>query len=286
MKSAIIVNDVCGRSTKLKKLLNGLKGHCAATVIHVNKSTVLGDLSAFDKLVVCGGDGTLHNVINHNVARGAQVFYLPCGTLNESCQRAKNCTQLSELGKANDEYFSYVCAAGIFTPLGYAVADKKKRLWKKWAYVGKILSEYKVHRIAADFELNGAAHSGEYALLMAIDSPQCFGFKFNKCFCPDDGKLHFLAIKSPRHNGILGATELFFPLFRTFFVGFKGAFRSKSIIFEPCERMTLHLNQAVPFDMDGEKTTLGGHVEICVEKCRYSLKVIDRNDFAKVISSL
>lgn len=278
MKNAVIVNDLCdGKCIKIENLLR-LLSEDGAVVIHLDKNTILKDLSRFEKIVVCGGDGTLHSVVNCKISDGAQVLYLPCGTLNESKQRAQNRSQISELGKAEDKYFSYVCAAGIFTPLGYVVDDKAKRKWKKWAYFGKILQEYKVHRIAATFELNGRRHEGQYALLMALDSPQCFGFKFNKDYEQDDGALHFLAIKSPKHDGFLGSVELFFPLFRTFFMGFKHSHNSKNITFEKCRTLKLRVNGTVPFDMDGEKVEMSGEFVVSVEKCRYFLQVVSLNE--------
>lgn len=281
MKNAVIVNDLCdGKRVKIEKLTKLLSTQ-DATVIHIDKNTVLGDLSDFDKIVVCGGDGTLHSVVNCKIASGTQLFYVPCGTFNERSRCAKNSCGCAELGKVDDKYFTYVCAAGIFTPLGYAVDDKAKRKWKKWAYFGKILQEYKVHRIAASFEIEGKRHDGEYALLMAIDSPQCFGFKFNKCYAQNDGKLHFLAIKSPKHDGFWGAAELFFPLFRTFFVGFKKAFLSKNIHFQPFSKMRLLLQNAVPFNLDGEKVEMHGEFDVSVKKRRYNLQVVSLHDLKR-----
>lgn len=280
MNCAIIINSLSGNSKFVEEenLINLFGEDYDTTVIYIYEDTVLGDLSAYDRIVVCGGDGTLHSVINCKISTTAQLFYLPYGTFNESERSAVRCPQLTELGRAGNRYFSYVCAAGIFTPLGYVVSNKKKKRWKKLAYFSKILHEYRVHRIPARFEINGEQHDGEYSLLMAIDSPQCFGFKFNKSFQQDDGLLHFLAIKAPKHNGLLGAIELFRPLFRTFFVGFKKSFRSKRILFEPCKRVKLHLSGTVPFDMDGEKVDMRGNFSIGIVQCNYNLEIVSLTD--------
>lgn len=276
MNCAIIINSLSGNSefVEEKNLIDLFGEDYDTTVIYIYEDTVLGDLSAFDRIVVCGGDGTLHSVINCNISQTAQLFYLPYGTFNESEHNVQSSPKLTELGLAGTRYFSYVCAAGIFTPLGYIVSNKNKKRWKKLAYFSKILQQYKVHRIPLKFEINGERHEGEYALVMAIDSPQCFGFKFNKMFAQDDGKLHFLAIKAPKHNGFLGAVELFRPLFRTFFVGFKKPFRSKNILFEPCKRVKMNLKNPVPFDMDGEKVDMQGRFDIRIAQCRYKLEIV------------
>lgn len=288
MKCAIIINILSGNSKFVEEqnLINLFGEDYDTSVIYIREDTVLGDLSSYDRLVVCGGDGTLHNVINCKISKKAQLFYLPYGTFNESERNVQIKPQLTELGKAGNRYFSYVCAAGIFTPLGYVVSNKKKQRWKKLAYFSKILQEYKVHRIDASFEINGERHEGEYSLLMAIDSPQCFGFKFNKSFVQDDGILHFLAIKAPKHNGLLGAMELFRPLFRTFFVGFKGPFRSKRILWEACPKMKLHLKETVPFDMDGEKVEMKGSFGISVVRCNYNLEILSLDDLQAATKSV
>lgn len=278
MTCAIIINRLSGNSDIVpeKDLAEIFGEGYDTTVINIYEDTVLDDLSTFDRIVACGGDGTLHSVINCKLSQTVQLFYLPFGTFNESQYNTEENPRLAELGLAGGKYFSYVCAAGIFTPLGYVVSTKKKKRWKKLAYFSKILKEYRVHRIAAKFEINGERYEGEYSLLMAIDSPQCFGFKFNKLFKQDDGKFHFLAIKAPKHGGLLGAMELFSPLFRAFFIGFKKPCRKKKLLFEPCRLVKMNLKQPVNFDMDGEKVELQGRFTITIAQCRYNLQIVDK----------
>lgn len=277
---AIIINSLSGNSSAVDEnsLIEIFGAGYKTTVIRIYEDTVLGDLSIFERIVFCGGDGTLNSVINCKLLPRAQLFYLPYGTFNESEHGVdKAHPQFSELGIAGDRHFSYVCAAGIFTPLGYVVPNKKKKRWKKLAYFSRILKEYRIHRINAKFTLNGVEHQGEYSLLMAIDSKQCFGFKFNKMFEIDDGILHFLAIKAPKHNGLLGKISLFFPLFRTFFVGYKKPRHTKSVLFEPCKSVSLSLSQTVPFDMDGERVDMEGSFDISIVQKKYKIQIVNRN---------
>ena len=92
---------------------------------------VKGDWQAegFDCVVACGGDGTLSAALNR--CRGQKLFYLPCGTLNEcASQRTIDSACL-----VNGRYFSYVCATGSFTEIGYAAKTEDKRRWKGLAYL-------------------------------------------------------------------------------------------------------------------------------------------------------
>ena len=278
-KCAIIINSLSGNSSAVD--VTGLKNlfgkKYQTQVIHIYEETILGDLSSYARVVVCGGDGTLHTVINCKLSSSVELIYLPYGTLNEIRHNAdSDSTRFAEVGKAGEKYFTYVCAAGIFTPLGYTVATKKKKRWKKLAYLSQILKEYQVHRINAQLELNGTTHQGEYSLIMAIDSPQCMGFKFNKMFKQDDGMFHLLTIKAPKHNGLIGKVGLFFPLFRAFFVGFKKSYHSKKILFEPCTFLKVRLENSVPFDMDGERVEMQDEFTIGIEKQKYDIQIISR----------
>ena len=130
MKCAIIVNSLSGNS-----MLVDVKGLTEvfgkdADIIYIKEDTVLKDLSAYQRIVACGGDGTLNSVINCKLSPSAQLFYLPYGTFNESQHNATQSPRLTELGKIGKRYFSYVCAAGIFTPLGYTVSPEKKNATK------------------------------------------------------------------------------------------------------------------------------------------------------------
>lgn len=278
-KCAIIINRLSGNSESVDE--DGLKNlfgkNYRAKIINIFEDTVLGDLSSYERVVVCGGDGTLHTVINCKLSSSVELVYLPYGTLNEIQHNAEENKRFAEVGKAGEKYFTYVCAAGIFTPLGYTVASKTKKRWKKFAYLSQVLKEYRVHRIKAQLDVNGETHTAEYALIMAIDSPRCMGFKFNKMFKPDDGMFHLLTIKAPKRNGFCGKLRLFFPLFRAFFIGFRKAYHSKSILFEPCTSLNVRLENPVAFDMDGERVEMQDEFHVGIEKQKYDIQIISRN---------
>ncbi|MDE7373542.1 MAG: hypothetical protein K2N18_05715, partial [Clostridia bacterium] len=241
-KCIIIINELAGNSRKinadnLKKVFGA--GFDVYTFV-IKQQTALTDFSEYDRIVICGGDGTLNGILNCNTMRGAEIIYCPSGTLNELATGNSHGKEfiLRDAGMADDKLFSYVFACGIFTPLGYIVKSKSKKKFKVFAYIAKVVSQYKLHHIDAKLTLDGVVDEGDYSLIMAIDSPKCFGLKFNKMYKFDDGLLHVLTIKTPKHRGLLGKIEIFFPLFRAFFIGFKKPYRSKNMLFDKCE----HLN--------------------------------------------
>ncbi len=96
---------------------------------------------------------------------------------------------------------------------------------------------------------------------MCIKSKVCFGFKFNKIYNPNDG-FELLTIKAPKHNGLIGKIELFFPLFRCFFIGFKKEYESKNILFKKVSSANIILDQKTAFCLDGEKAEFENEISI------------------------
>lgn len=250
--------------------------------LYVTENTIIPKLSQ-NKVVVCGGDGTLNSILNTPTSTETEIFYIPYGTLNElSSGDKKDEFEVFEIGQVNEKRFSYVMACGIFTPLGYVVDEKKKKRLKKLAYIAEVIKEYKIHRIQANISINDRKLCGEYSLIMAIDSPCCFGFNFNKAYRFDDGQMHLLTIRSPHSNGFWGKVELFFPLFKAFFIGFKKEYHSKKMDFIPFKSLSLDIDET-PFDLDGEKVSLGGNLQIHVHRLSSPIKVIKRKKILDII---
>ena len=100
---------------------------------------------------------------------------------------------------------------------------------------------------------------------MAINSSTCFKFRFNKLFDPQSETMHLLLIKTPKHRGLLGKIEMFFPFFRAFFIGFSKPYFKKKMMFLPVRDFEIVLKDKTPFDMDGELFVLDQKLNVqCV----------------------
>lgn len=245
----------------------------------------IGDVEKYDAVAVCGGDGTLGSVLQRVYDKPIDLFYFPVGTLNDkakaeryarhksacpSCADAavnKKPVVYGDLRKiieqdgyrtvdCDSHVFAYVFAAGSFTPIGYTSKVNDKKKFGVLAYISKVVEEYKPHRIRAKIENGKHVYEGEFTLIMFVKSPRCFGFPFNKAFDSQSASGHLVAIRSPKHKGILGYIEMFFPFFRVFFMGLKKEKTKGNVIFEKVYSSKLTLLEDVDFCSDGEKRTL------------------------------
>lgn len=282
----IIINKNAGSS---KKISFGKVEKCLGDDYRYKRCTIPDDeienFSAYDAVAVCGGDGTLASILEKACDMPLKVFYFPVGTLNDkakaeryshlkakcpSCNEEKGKAKPIVVGKCarlieEDGYiteecdkslFSYVFAAGSFTPIGYTSDVKEKQKFGALAYVSKVVEEYKPHRIKATIATDKKTYDGEFSLIMFLKSPRCFGFHFNKAYDGESMSGHVLAIRSPKHKGALGYIEMFFPFFRAFFMGLKKERDKGSLIFKKIYSANLTLSEDVDFCKDGEKYML------------------------------
>ena len=101
-----------------------------------------------DAVFICGGDGTFNVALNREKELSQEIFYLPCGTLNDkahSYKKKKNGSLIT--GQAENTRFGYVMACGTFTQIGYTAKEERKKRCKRLAYYMQAFKEYKIHRI-------------------------------------------------------------------------------------------------------------------------------------------
>lgn len=230
----------------------------------------------YDVLVVCGGDGTFNSALNATRSIKIDLIYVPCGTLNDAAHTMKSIAKDGsvnlkdrrlrhiDLGEINGLLFSYVCASGSFTSIGYRAKTKTKKLFKRFIYYIHAFKEYKVHNIKAKIEIEDMIFEDIYTLIMAVKSQYVFGLGFNKLYKHDSGNGHLLLIKSPR--GFFKYMKMFFLFFRAFFIGFKKEVIKKNIVFKEFSKAHIELEKEEDFCVDGEKFLLNGQNEIKFHK--------------------
>jgi YegS/Rv2252/BmrU family lipid kinase len=183
-------------------------------------------------LIVCsGGDGTLNEIVNGMVARDKRIpiGYIPAGTTNDfakSMRIPRNMLQAAEVavngipfsrdvGKFNDNYFTYVAAFGIFTDVSYQTDQDIKNVLGHLAYVLEGAKRiFNVPSVAAKVTYEDHVIEDEFVLAMVTNALSVGGFKglvledavFN------DGLFEVSLIKTPKNpkelNDIVSAIVL------------------------------------------------------------------------------
>ncbi len=172
--------------------------------------------------------------------------------------------------------FSYVLAAGSFTPIGYAADVKLKKKIGALAYVLQILKQFKPYRIGAKIRCGNKTYEGDFTLIMVVKSPRCFGFRFNRAYDPDSISGHLVAIRSPKHGGLLGKIEMFFPFFRVFFLGLRSE-REGRIIFKKIYSCDITHSSETVYCRDGEKyAAKQGVMSIGFSRSLCNFKIIEK----------
>lgn len=257
-KCLIVINELSGQSKNIdeQKLLNLYSMDYEVTLERIKTSEDDWSPDGYDVVVVCGGDGTFNRTINKIKDPSIDIIYYSFGTFNE-CAKTKgkvneNLIKLDEFAMANKRLIGYVAATGSFTPLGYIVPPDQKKKFGIFAYIKKVIGQYKVYNIPATIKFNDFEISNNYTLIMVIDSKRCFGFKFNKLYKPNDGQVHVLLIRSPGKNSFINKVKIFFPLFKAFFIGLRKEINKKNIVFKSAKSLHIKLTEETPFDVDGD----------------------------------
>lgn len=125
---------------------------------------ILCDGERFDRIVVSGGDGMLHELVNAALCLGKRIpiGYIPMGTVNDFANThniPKNPQEAArvavsdhigclDVGQFEEEYFTYVAAFGLGSNVAYDTDQKAKNTWGVLAYVANVLKSIEPQNIA------------------------------------------------------------------------------------------------------------------------------------------
>lgn len=278
----LLINKMSGRGSNIdiEKTSAKLKAYFSKVDLKTIKDkshfNITQECEGYDYLAVSGGDGTLNSAINCTKDMAIKLIYIPSGTLNDTYNTLKHTQNSSfiDLGEVNGKLFSYVLAAGSFTPIGYITNSKLKQRFKQLAYFIYAFKEYKIHNIRAEIETN-EIYQDNYTLIMIINSRRVFGFPFNRLYENNSGKAHLLLIKAPKGNYFSKLIKMFFLFFRTFFIGFKKPVKSKNIVFQEIDKVNIKLFKEEAFCIDGEKLVLDKDNKIIIHKSKIELLYLE-----------
>lgn len=174
----------------------------------------------YDRIVVCGGDGTLNEVITGFMQSKLKctIGYIPLGTLNEwssSLSISRNPLTAAkdildgeyaelDIGQFNDKYFTYTASFGAFTKASYATSQKVKNVLGQAAYfLSGIKCLADIKSIHLKFIYDDKEIEGDY-LFGAISNSMSVGgvVKFKENLVKlNDGLFEVVLIKKPHSIG-------------------------------------------------------------------------------------
>lgn len=225
-KTLVIVNPCSGKAKMRTELLGVVETLSAdGTLVTVYPTKERGDATRFaaslkenryDKIVVCGGDGTLNEVITGLMESGLHytLGYIPSGTLNEWSsglrisrsikQAAADITTgkkiMLDIGKFGNRYFSYTASFGAFTDASYSAPQDVKNVLGQAAYFFEgIKSLGNIKPVHLKFAADGREEEGDF-LFGAVSNSMSVGgiVKFDETVVKlNDGKFEVLLIRNP-----------------------------------------------------------------------------------------
>ena len=172
----------------------------------------------FDLIVVCGGDGTLNEVITGLMASKVKctLGYIPSGTLNEwssGLQISRSIPQAAkdiltggeidlDIGTFADKYFSYTASFGAFTEASYSAPQDIKNVLGQAAYFFEgIKSLGNIKPIHLKFVCEEREIEGDF-LFGAISNSMSVGgiVKFDEAAVRlNDGLFEVMLIRNPEN---------------------------------------------------------------------------------------
>lgn len=271
-KLLLIVNPCSGRAkmhTELLKVIEILSGADYTVTVYPTKykgdaTEYISRLSQndFELIVVCGGDGTLNEVITGimNSSLDIPLGYIPSGTLNEWSSGLKISRNIEtaakdittgkkiklDIGKFDDKYFSYTASFGAFTSASYSAPQDIKNVLGQAAYFFEgVKSLANIKPIHLKFTHENGTLEGDF-LFGAISNSLSVGgiVKYDKAAVElNDGMFEVLLIRNP--DNILKLQPLVDGIL-------KREFNREGIEFFRTKNLTIETDEEVAWTLDGE----------------------------------
>lgn len=287
----LIANPCAGRkraSTELVDIVSTLQAAGHQVAVHVTsgrgdaREVAAREAERYEMVVVCGGDGTLNEVINGlmRVERRPPIGYIPTGTTNDfaaSLGLPKKPKQAVEnvlhgtphphdVGWFGGAYFSYIASLGAFTRVSYTTPQKLKNTFGHMAYLlegVKDIGGLKPFHLRV--ESGEESCEGEFLFGSVSNSTSVAGlFKLSpRDVKLDDGKFEVLLIRNP-HNPV--------ELQRIVTGLVHQKYDERYVTFFHAERLHVLTDPPLSWTLDGECG--GEHQDIWIENRRHAIQII------------
>ena len=185
-------------------------------------STVIQLGGSHDRVVCCGGDGTLNETVQGLLAlpkdRRPVLGYIPAGTTNDFSRTlelprtlpelaetaGEGVPRLIDVGQAEGRPFTYVAAFGLFTDVSYSTPQQNKNLLGHFAYVlegmGKLANIPSYHMTVSTDDGREVEGDFIYGMVGNTVSVGGLGNLPRDKVLLDDGRFEVILIRQPQNG--------------------------------------------------------------------------------------
>lgn len=291
-KLLFIVNPVAGMMKSKPYMLTILRTFCESDYVPTVLTTrSKGDATAFvtehaaefDRVVCCGGDGTLSETIAGVIASGASlpIGYLAAGSTNDLARTLGiplNIPKAAinavhgvptglDIGLVNGrKSFSYVASFGLFTRTSYETPQELKNVFGHLAYLWEGAKEltnipsYEMTVITPNGTVSDSYIFGAVTNSLSIGG--VFKFKPSRVSL-NDGLFEIMLIRRPRDLIELGSIVSHMK---------DGTFEDPNIVFMQAESLAIRSKETVAWTFDGEFG--GDYTDMKIENQRRRIEII------------
>ena len=238
----------------------------------------------FDIILCCGGDGTLHHLVNslRENEITTDIAYLPSGSANDFAVSLYQSRSIStediaeaikdgsiteyDLCRFNGRYFNYVAAFGSFTKVSYSTDQNMKNSLGYLAYVLSVLGsldDLSYHRHAV-VEYDDKVIEGDFVIGAISNTTSIGGISspiFNRSKL-DDGIFEVTLVKA--FNNISQFSEVVNSLIA-------GRPDGRNVISFSTDKVKITFDQPAAWSLDGENG--GEHGEVEAEVGRWKQRI-------------
>lgn len=268
-----IIQTICQSTDKAPSVaLTEHRGHATELAASAVKE-------GYDRIVCCGGDGTLNETINGVMqAKGKQkIGYIPAGSTNDFANGIGISADIEEAAQnaicGNDftldvgifgenYHFCYIASFGIFTASSYSAPQQAKNLLGHFAYVLeglKDLATIKTTHVCC--EADGEVIEGDYIFGAVANTLRIGGIvKLDKETVKlNDGLFELLLVKKP--NSIHELNKIATSVTNL-------EFDQDMVVFKKVESVKFTLPTDTVWSVDGEmkNTPESGEIDIRIAK--------------------
>lgn len=239
----------------------------------------------FDRIIVAGGDGMFHEALNGfmMLENRPDLGFIPSGTANDFANSHGIPMQIvkaaeiaagenrgsTDIGRFNDQYFSYVAAFGAITDIPYTTNQNAKNTFGFLAYVAnalkyidpKVLMDSCRHM---DIETDDGTLTGDFLVCCVSNSKTIGSLKqlVPKNVVLDDGLMEGLFIRKPDNLAELSnAIDLLIS----------GNMNAENIISMKSTHYSFRTETPTHWTLDGEDGGIHTNVDIDDRECALTM---------------